>query len=141
MSKFNDLTPTQQEQYKAVASELRCLVCQNQSLADSHASLAIDLKDKIAQQIQEGKSNEEIESFMQSRYGEFVLYKPTYSWENAVLWLGPFVVLVLAIVLARRVIRAQSPAKLTGPVEPDPSKVGDWAEQMYQRQQKQQDKV
>eukprot|EP01030_Chromulinospumella_sphaerica_P008526 gene8526-8341_t len=90
------------EQYKEVASELRCLVCQNQSLADSHASLAVDLKDKIAEQIRAGKTNEEIKSYMQDRYGEFVIYKPAYSMENAVLWLGPFVVLLIAVVLARK---------------------------------------
>ena len=100
---MNDLNAAEKEQYKEVASELRCLVCQNQSLADSHASLAVDLKDKIAEQIRAGKTNEEIKSYMQDRYGEFVIYKPAYSMENAVLWLGPFVVLVIAVVLARKV--------------------------------------
>jgi len=99
----NDLNAAEKEQYKEVASELRCLVCQNQSLADSHASLAVDLKQKVAEQIRAGKTNEEIKSFMQDRYGEFVIYKPAYSMENAVLWLGPFVVLVVAVVLARKV--------------------------------------
>jgi len=84
----NDLNAAEKEQYKEVASELRCLVCQNQSLADSHASLAVDLKEKIAEQIRAGKTSEEIKSYMQDRYGEFVIYKPAYSMENAVLWLA-----------------------------------------------------
>ena len=120
----NDLNAAEKEQYKEVASELRCLVCQNQSLADSHASLAVDLKQKVAEQIRAGKTNEEIKSFMQDRYGEFVIYKPAYSMENAVLWLGPFVVLVIAVLLARRV--GKSKAKVSA------SDAGtQWAESLY----------
>ena len=118
----NELNAAEKEQYKEVASELRCLVCQNQSLADSHASLAVDLKDKIAEQIRAGKTNEEIKSYMQDRYGEFVIYKPAYSMENAVLWLGPFVVLVIAVVLARRVGKSKAPAAGT---------TAQWAENLY----------
>lgn len=118
----NDLNAAEKEQYKEVASELRCLVCQNQSLADSHASLAVDLKQKVAEQIRAGKTNEEIKSFMQDRYGEFVIYKPAYSMENAVLWLGPFVVLLIAIVVARRVGKGKAPA---------PKETGEWAENLY----------
>ncbi|WP_394672584.1 cytochrome c-type biogenesis protein CcmH [Limnobacter sp.] len=118
----NDLNAVEKEQYKEVASELRCLVCQNQSLADSHASLAVDLKEKIAEQIRAGKTNEEIKSYMQDRYGEFVIYKPAYSMENAVLWLGPFVVLVIAVVLARRVGKSKAPAAKAS---------AQWAENLY----------
>ena len=118
----NDLNAAEKEQYKEVASELRCLVCQNQSLADSHASLAVDLKEKIAEQIRAGKTNEEIKSYMQDRYGEFVIYKPAYSMENAVLWLGPFVVLVIAVVLARRVGKSKAPAAKAS---------AQWAENLY----------
>lgn len=125
----NELNSTEKEQYKEVASELRCLVCQNQSLADSHASLAVDLKEKIAEQIRAGKSNEEIKTFMQDRYGEFVIYKPAYSMENAVLWLGPFVVLLIAVVLARRVGRGAASNKSIKPTtaQADPQ----WAEKLY----------
>ncbi|WP_370263491.1 cytochrome c-type biogenesis protein CcmH [Limnobacter sp.] len=121
---LNELTPQEREQYKEVASELRCLVCQNQSLADSHASLAVDLKEKIAEQIREGKTNAEIKSYMQDRYGEFVIYKPAYSPENAVLWLGPFLVLVFAVWLARRSMRGEQVKVSKSPSE-------DWAEAMY----------
>ena len=120
----NDLNAAEKEQYKEVASELRCLVCQNQSLADSHASLAVDLKEKIAEQIRAGKTNEEIKSYMQDRYGEFVIYKPAYSMDNAVLWLGPFVVLVIAVVLARRVGKSKA-----NPPAADAS--AQWAENLY----------
>ncbi|MCR2746576.1 cytochrome c-type biogenesis protein [Limnobacter parvus] len=126
----NDLNSTEKEQYKEVASELRCLVCQNQSLADSHASLAVDLKEKIAEQIRAGKTNEEIKSFMQDRYGEFVIYKPAYSMENAVLWLGPFVVLLVAVVLARRVSRGTS-ASLQPSKPPAAEADPQWAEKLY----------
>jgi len=125
----NDLNSTEKAQYKEVASELRCLVCQNQSLADSHASLAVDLKEKIAEQIRAGKTNEEIKSFMQDRYGEFVIYKPAYSPENAVLWLGPFIVLLVAVVLARKVgkgaKRDQSSQATAAPADTE------WAEKLY----------
>ena len=128
----NDLNAAEQEQYKEVASELRCLVCQNQSLADSHASLAVDLKQKVAEQIRAGKTSEEIKSFMQDRYGEFVIYKPAYSMENAVLWLGPFIVLFLAVLLARKVGKGAGGAKPT----PTPAS-GDadptWAEKLYKK--------
>lgn len=129
----NDLNPAEKEQYKEVASELRCLVCQNQSLADSHASLAVDLKEKIAEQIRAGKSNEEIKSFMQDRYGEFVIYKPAYSMENAVLWLGPFLVVIIAILLARKVGKGGKTAKPADPKLAD----ADWAEKLYTEAKKQ----
>ncbi|HEX5485330.1 MAG TPA: cytochrome c-type biogenesis protein, partial [Limnobacter sp.] len=98
----NLLTPQETIKYRDVSSELRCLVCQNQSIADSHASLAIDLKEEIADQVHAGKTKAEIKSYMVDRYGEFVLYKPAYTANNAVLWAGPFVVLVLAAILVRK---------------------------------------
>lgn len=128
----NDLNTAEKAQYKEVASELRCLVCQNQSLADSHASLAVDLKDKIAEQIRAGKTNEEIKSFMQDRYGEFVIYKPAYSMENAVLWLGPFVVLLIAVFMARGVVKNNKKPK----TQPAPSRDAavEWAEKLYKQE-------
>jgi cytochrome c-type biogenesis protein CcmH len=130
----NDLNQSEKAQYKEVASELRCLVCQNQSLADSHASLAVDLKEKIAEQIRAGKTSEEIKSYMQDRYGEFVIYKPAYSLENAALWLGPFVVLVIAIFMARKVVRSSK----VMPTQEAQSKNADkaWAEELYKRSSK-----
>lgn len=129
---LNELSPQEKAQYKEVASELRCLVCQNQSLADSHASLAVDLKQKIAEQVREGKTNEEIKAFMQARYGEFVIYKPAYSAENAVLWVAPFLVVVLGAVLARRAFKPKS----LGSGSQAASAVDlAWAESMYREDQ------
>ena len=130
----NDLNAAEKEQYKEVASELRCLVCQNQSLADSHASLAVDLKEKIAEQIRAGKTSEEIKSYMQDRYGEFVIYKPAYSMENAVLWLGPFVVLVIAVVLARKVGKGAGANRTSKPSDTDATT--QWAESLYAKTKK-----
>lgn len=125
----NNLNASEKEQYKEVASELRCLVCQNQSLADSHASLAVDLKGKIAEQIREGKTNQEIKTYMQARYGEFVIYKPAYSIENAVLWLGPFLVLLIAVVLARKVSKGSSVNRTS--TTPLTHAGEQWAEELY----------
>lgn len=130
----NDLNQSEKAQYKEVASELRCLVCQNQSLADSHASLAVDLKEKIAEQIRAGKTSEEIKSYMQDRYGEFVIYKPAYSLENAALWLGPFVVLVIAIFMARKVVRTSKVALTQETQSKNADKA--WAEDLYKRSSK-----
>ena len=88
-----------------LAAELRCLVCQNQSLADSHADLAIDLKNQVRSQIREGRSDAEIRDYMVARYGDFVLYSPPWKATTALLWAGPFVLLIagaLALVLYMR---------------------------------------
>jgi cytochrome c-type biogenesis protein CcmH len=77
-----------------VASELRCLVCQNQSLADSSADLAVDLRKQVRELIKTGKSDAEIRQYMVERYGDFVLYKPPLKATTALLWAGPFLLLV-----------------------------------------------
>jgi cytochrome c-type biogenesis protein CcmH len=76
-----------------LTTELRCLVCQNQSLADSHADLAIDLRNQVRSQMRAGKSDAEIREFMVARYGDFVLYRPPFKSTTALLWAGPFVLL------------------------------------------------
>ena len=92
-------TPEEIERLQRASSELRCLVCQNQSIAESTAGLAVDLKQQALEQIQAGKSDEAIRSYMVERYGEFILYKPAFSASNAVLWGGPFVLLALVFVM------------------------------------------
>jgi cytochrome c-type biogenesis protein CcmH len=92
-------TPEEIERLQRVSSELRCLVCQNQSIAESTAGLAVDLKQQALEQIQAGKSDEDIRSYMVERYGDFILYKPAFSASNAVLWGGPFVLLALVFVM------------------------------------------
>ena len=85
-------------QFKVLINELRCLVCQNQNLADSNAELAQDLRKEVYQMIQKGQSNEEIIEFMVSRYGDFVLYRPPFKPVTLILWLGPFIILILAVI-------------------------------------------
>ena len=98
-------TPEEIERLQRVSSELRCLVCQNQSIAESTAGLAVDLKQQALEQIQSGKSDEDIRSYMVERYGEFILYKPAFSASNAVLWGGPFVLLALVFVMVVKSLR------------------------------------
>lgn len=92
---FDD--PRKAALYNDLIVELRCLVCQNQNLADSNADLAVDLRRRTRELVDQGKSREEIASYMVSRYGEFVLYRPPLNAANLVLWVGPGVLLVLAI--------------------------------------------
>jgi cytochrome c-type biogenesis protein CcmH len=94
----------------ALAVELRCLVCQNQTLADSNAPLAVDLRNQIREQLAAGKSEQDVLDFMVARYGDFVLYRPPLKAATLALWIGPFVFLVLGIwLLARRLRRRRVP--------------------------------
>ncbi|MBN8506823.1 MAG: cytochrome c-type biogenesis protein CcmH [Burkholderiales bacterium] len=74
---------------QALSSQLRCLVCQNQTIADSQAPLAVDLKNQVREQLQAGRSDAEILRYMTDRYGDFVLYKPPVQTNTALLWAGP----------------------------------------------------
>ena len=88
---------TDKERYKALAHELRCLVCQNQTLADSDASLAVDLRRQLESMIVDGRSDDEIKKYLVERYGDFVLYKPPMQSNTWLLWIGPFALLALGI--------------------------------------------
>ena len=89
--------PVLEKRVVKLTSELRCLVCQNQSLADSHADLAIDLKNQVRAQMQAGRSDAEIRSYMVARYGDFVLYDPPFKMTTLLLWTGPFVLLLVGL--------------------------------------------
>ena len=78
----------------ALAEELRCLVCQNQSLADSNADLAVDLKNQVREKLKQGMTNEQIVAYMVERYGDFVLYRPPVKATTLLLWFGPLLLLV-----------------------------------------------
>ncbi|HXM82411.1 MAG TPA: cytochrome c-type biogenesis protein [Burkholderiales bacterium] len=92
-----------------VATELRCLVCQNQTLADSNAGLAVDLRNQIREQLARGASEREVLDFMVARYGDFVLYRPPLKASTWLLWFGPFALLILGIyLLIRRIGRQRS---------------------------------
>ena len=97
---------------KALAEELRCLVCQNQTIADSNAALAVDLRNQIRGQISQGRSDAQIRDYMVERYGDFVLYRPPFHATTALLWAGPFLLIAggaIAFALAVRRRRAQVP--------------------------------
>jgi cytochrome c-type biogenesis protein CcmH len=90
-----------------LAAELRCLVCQNQSLAESNAGLAVDLRNQIREQLARGASEREVVDFMVARYGDFVLYRPPLKASTFFLWFGPFVLLIAGIYVLIRRIRRQ----------------------------------
>lgn len=81
----------------ALAEDLRCLVCQNESLAGSHADLAVDLRQQIREQMRAGKSDKEIIAFMTERYGDFVLFRPPVKMSTYLLWFGPFLLLAAGV--------------------------------------------
>lgn len=80
-----------------VSEQLRCLVCQNQSIAESNAELAVDLRNQVIEQVKAGKTNEEIVDYMVERYGDFVLYKPPFKSSTLVLWLGPVALFIIGL--------------------------------------------
>lgn len=92
--------PALEKKVMAIAEELRCLVCQNQTIADSHAELAIDLKNQVREMLQKGKTEDEIKRYMVERYGDFVLYRPPVQNNTWVLWVGPFLLLIGALIFA-----------------------------------------
>lgn len=105
-------TPEQEARYKVLIEELRCLVCQNQNLADSNAELALDLRQKTYEMVAAGKSNQEIVDYMVARYGDFVLYRPPVKTSTMLLWVGPFLILLGGISVLIVVIRRQRSAAL-----------------------------
>ena len=99
--------PVLEKRVVNLTSELRCLVCQNQSLADSHADLAIDLKNQVRSQMQAGKSDTEIRNYMVARYGDFVLYDPPFRPSTLLLWAGPFALLLIGLLGLARYLRSR----------------------------------
>ena len=97
-----------EERYYLLIEEVRCLVCQNQSLADSNAPLAQDLRNEIFKMIQINKSNTEIMEFLVKRYGDFVLYRPPLKKNTWLLWFGPFLFLIVAFFVTVLIIKKQS---------------------------------
>lgn len=108
--RFTD--PELEARYKVLINELRCLVCQNQNIADSNAGLAKTLREETFRMINEGASDEEIVKFMVTRYGDFVLYKPPFKAQTFLLWVGPFALLILAFLIAIIIIRRNKAASL-----------------------------
>ena len=110
--------PALEKRVAALAHELRCLVCQNQTLADSNAPLAVDLRNEIREQLAKGASEREVREFMVARYGDFVLYRPPFKASTVALWLGPFALLLAGlVVLVRRLRSRRVPEPALSPAE------------------------
>ena len=112
----------EEARFRALAAELRCVLCQNQSLADSNAGIAQDLRKEVFALMRQGKSDEEIKVFLTERYSDFVLYRPPMRGRTALIWVGPAVVLlagaITVIVIVRRRART-APAQVTITPEED----------------------
>jgi len=89
--------PELEKRVMSVSEELRCLVCQNQTIADSHADLAVDLRNEIREKIRQGASNQDIIDYMVARYGDFVLYRPPLKATTVLLWFGPIVLMLAGL--------------------------------------------
>ncbi|WP_456412655.1 cytochrome c-type biogenesis protein [Thiolapillus sp.] len=100
---FSD--PGQEALYLDLIQELRCLVCQNQNIADSNAELAQDLRRKTYEMVKKGENKDQIVEFMVARYGDFVMYSPPFKATTLMLWVGPVLIFVLAVAMLIRVIR------------------------------------
>lgn len=99
--------PVHEKRAVKLSEQLRCLVCQNQSIAESNAELAVDLRRQIHDQIKAGRSDSEIVDFMVQRYGDFVLYRPPWKLTTVLLWIGPLLLLAIGAVVLARNLRAR----------------------------------
>jgi cytochrome c-type biogenesis protein CcmH len=97
-----------EERYQTLVTELRCLVCQNQTIADSNADLAKDLRREVHDMLVGGKTDDEIKEFMLARYGDFVLYRPPVKTTTVPLWIGPFVLLAIGLVVVAVMVHRRS---------------------------------
>jgi cytochrome c-type biogenesis protein CcmH len=111
--------PALQARYVALTHELRCMQCQNESLADSPVDLAADLRRQVRELLLAGKSDDEVRAWMAARYGDFILFRPRYSLRNAWLWGAPLALLLIGALIAWRVVR-QRTALLVSDDEPAP---------------------
>ena len=100
--------PALQARYEVLIHELRCVQCENNSLADSDADIAGDVRRQIRTMLSAGKSDAEIKGYLVSRYSEFILFRPTYSWRNAWLWGLPAVLLLVGFFIAVRVLKQRA---------------------------------
>lgn len=105
------------ERYQSLSEEFRCLVCQNQNLADSNAELAVDLKLEVIRLLEDGKSDDQIRDFLTDRYGDFVLYRPPLRLATLLLWFGPLAVALIGVLT---IVRRRQPNTLEEP-SPDAS--------------------
>jgi len=99
----DELTSQERQLYQHIIQEVRCLVCQNQSVGESNADLAKDLRTEIMEQVKKGGSEEDIKSYLLSRYGDFVLYEPSFKKSTYILWLSPILILLLILGWLRKI--------------------------------------
>ena len=111
--------PAVEKRLKDLSEELRCLVCQNETIAASQAPLALDLRNQIRSMIREGKSDDEIRAYLVDRYGDFVLYNPPLKANTLLLWLGPFALLIVGGVVVVRIARTRRAAQPATDVPPE----------------------
>ena len=111
--------PVLQHRYETINRELRCLVCQNQTIADSNATLAQDLRREVREMIAAGKTDAEIREFMIERYGDFVLYRPRMTAQNFLLWAAPALLLLVGAVVVVRVVRRKAQESKLEPEGPE----------------------
>jgi len=109
--------PALEKHVMAVSEQLRCLVCQNQTIADSHADLAVDLRNQVREKIQAGMSDRQIFDFMVERYGDFVLYRPPLKSSTWLLWFGPFLLLMAGLIFLFLRLRATVVAEEIDPAQ------------------------
>ncbi len=107
------------QRVRQLEEKLRCLVCQNQSLADSSAELAGDLRREVREQVNAGRSDEQIMAYLVQRYGDFVLYEPPFKPTTALLWVGPFVLLAVAVLVLVATLRRRRRAPEEPALAPD----------------------
>ena len=110
--------PEVEKRLQELSKELRCLVCQNETLADSRAGLAEDLRKEIREQMKAGKSDKEIITFLTARYGDFVLYRPRVTPVTYLLWFGPFVLLAVGLVVLYRQLKQRRALITQTPLSP-----------------------
>lgn len=110
--------PVVEQRLIAISEELRCLVCQNESLAGSRADLALDLRREIRALIKAGKTDQDIMNFMVSRYGDFVRYRPPVNPTTWLLWFGPFLLLIGAVVVLVRMVRGSQRGAVPQTLDP-----------------------
>ncbi len=111
--------PALQERYRALSHELRCMQCQNQSIADSPVGLAGDLRREVRELLVAGKSDDEIRAWMRDRYGDFILFRPVFAARTAWLWIAPGVLLLIGIGVAVRIVRQRAAVAAGGRIESD----------------------
>ena len=114
--------PELEKRVMALSEQLRCLVCQNETLAGSHAELAVDLRQQIREQMKAGKSDKEIVTFLTERYGDFVLYNPRLTARTYLLWFGPFILLGGGLVAFYSYIRRRRELITEQPLSPEDRK-------------------